>query len=169
VFELSPSGSGWIETTLHQFTGGADGGAPYGDLIFDAAGNLYGAATQGGVGLGTLYELTPGQGGWDFNVIYTFTGNQAAGPYSLTMDAASNLYGTSGSGGNNGGFGTVYKLTRSGGGWTYTSLHDFDFQGSDGGMPYGSVVLDASGNVYGTTARGPYPYPDDGGIFEITP
>jgi len=63
----------------------------------------------------------------------------------------------------------VYKLTPSGGGWSYTSLHDFDLQGSDGGEPYGSVALDASGNVYGAAATGPYPFPDDGVVFEITP
>ncbi len=169
VYELSPSGSGWIETTLHQFTGAADGGAPYGGLMFDSASNLYGAAAYGGAGLGTVYELSPGQGGWNFNVIYTFTGFQASGPEStLTMDAAGNLYGTSASGGNNGGFGTVYKLTPSSGGWSYSSLHDFDL-GSDGGLLYGSVAPDANGNVFGVTSSGPYPFPDDGVLFEITP
>jgi len=100
-------------------------------------------------------------------VIYTFIGTQADGPEStLTMDAAGNLYGTSVSGGNQG-FGTVYKLAPSTGGWTYTSLHDFDLQGSDGGLLYGSVALDASGNVFGVTGGGPYPFPDDGVLFEI--
>jgi uncharacterized repeat protein (TIGR03803 family) len=168
VFELSPSGSGWVETTLHQFTGGADGGAPFGGLMFDHTGNLYGAASYGGAGLGTVYELTPNQGSWNFNVIYTFTGTQADGPESaLTMDAAGNLYGTSVAGGNNQGFGTVYKLTPSASGWSYTSLHDFDL-GSDGGLLYGSVALDANGNVFGVTGSGPYPFPDDGVLFEIT-
>ncbi len=170
IYELSPSGPGWVETTLHQFAGGADGGAPFGGLMFDRAGNVYGAASQGGAGLGTVYELTPNQGSWNFNVIYTFTGFQASGPESaLTMDAAGSLYGTSGSGGNNGGFGTVYKLTPSSGGWTYSSLHDFDLQGPDGGLLYGSVALDANGNIFGVTGSGPYPDPDDGVLFEITP
>jgi len=169
VFELSPSGSGWVETTLHQFTGAADGGAPYGGLMFDHAGNLYGTATEGGAGLGTVYELTSSQGGWNFGVIYTFTGTQASGPEAtLIMDAGGNLYGTSASGGNNQGFGTVYKLTSTAGGWTYSSLHDFDLQGSDGGLLYGSVALDAGGNVFGVTGAGPYPSPDDGVLFEIT-
>jgi hypothetical protein len=62
----------------------------------------------------------------------------------------------------------VYKLTPSSGGWTYTSLYDFDLLG-DGGELYGSVVLDASGNVFGVAAGGPYPYPNDGVAFEIMP
>jgi hypothetical protein len=52
------------------------------------------------------------------------------------------------------------------GGWTYTSLQDFDLLG-DGGKLYGSVVLDASGNVFGVTAGAPYP--NDGVAFEIMP
>ena len=115
IYKLSPSGSGWVETTLHEFTGETDGGSPYGGLTFDSAGSIYGAAAYGGVGLGTVYELTPNHGSWSFSVIYAFTGTQADGPESaLTMDAAGNLYGTSLGGGDNGGFGTVYKLTPSG-------------------------------------------------------
>jgi uncharacterized repeat protein (TIGR03803 family) len=169
IFQLTPSGSGWVETSLHEFSGGPDGGGP-GALIFDNAGNLDGPAASGGAGLGTVYQLTPAQGSWTFSVLYTFTGSHADGATAaLTLDAAGNLYGTSAGGGANGGFGTVFKLTLSNGKWTYSSLHDFDLTGSDGGLLYSSVVLDAGGNVYGTASSGPYPSPDAGVIFEITP
>jgi hypothetical protein len=169
VFELSPSGSGWVETILHEFSGGSDGGNPDYGLIFDSAGNLLGTATTGGAGLGTVFELTPGQQSWAFNPIYTFAGSQANGPSSkLTMNASGDLFGTS-TGGGVYGFGTAYKLTAGNGVWNYSSLHDFDLQGSDGGEPVGGVVFDANGNVYGTAATGPYPSPDDGVLFQITP
>lgn len=88
VFELTPSGSGWTESALHIFTDGADGGYPTG-LVFDRAGNLYGTASTGPYvqpgefGNGTIFELTPGQGGgWTFAVPYTFPdiGTEAASP-----------------------------------------------------------------------------------------
>lgn len=64
VFKLTPSSKSWIGTLLHRFTGGADGGVPYGTLIFDSAGNLYGTTLLGGsafgtAGYGVVFELTP--------------------------------------------------------------------------------------------------------------
>ncbi|MGC2109749.1 MAG: hypothetical protein WA655_09540 [Candidatus Korobacteraceae bacterium] len=64
--------------------------------------------------------------------------------------------------------GTVYKLTNANGTWTYSSLHDFNYSGGDGSTPYGSVVLDAAGNVHGTTDSGPEPV-GHGIAFEIAP
>ncbi len=170
VFELTPSGSGWTETVLHFFSGGADGSYSEGGLIFDNLGNLYGAAGGGGLGQGTVYELSPAQGGWNFAVLHSFSGEEADGPASkLTMDAAGSLYGSS-FGGGIFGAGTVYKLAPSSGGWVYSTLHSFGFDsGSDGFGLTGSVVLDAGGNVYGTASEGPYPSPDAGTVFEITP
>ncbi len=169
VFELTPSGSGWTETILHIFTGNSDGGYPFGGLIFDPSGNLYGAASYGPgeFGYGTLFELTPQQGGgWNFSVPYTFDG-QAEGPVDLTMDASGNLYGNAG--GGEGGSGVVYRLTNSGGGWTFTSLYSFGFNNSDGFFPAGKVVLDAQGNIYGVCSEGPYPSPDAGTVWKLTP
>jgi uncharacterized repeat protein (TIGR03803 family) len=79
------------------------------------------------------------------------------------MDSAGNLYGTAYSIGT---WGLVFKLTPSDGGWTYTVLHQFG--GGDGGnLPLGGVVLDANGNLYGTTSSGgAYGY---GTLWEITP
>lgn len=174
VFALTPSGSGWTETILHFFTGGTDGQYPGSGVILDSAGNLCGAAGSGGGGPlggnGTIYELTPTQGGgWNFTVQYTFNyyNAEASGPGPLTMDAAGNIYGSS-SGGGADGIGTVYKLTAANGGWTYTTLHSFT-NTDDGFFPEGKVMLDAQGNVYATASQGPYPQPDAGTVIEVTP
>jgi uncharacterized repeat protein (TIGR03803 family) len=152
VFELTYNAGAWTETVLHSFTLGNDGGAPYAGLISDQAGNLYGATNQGGAQEGgVVFELVPGNGGWTFNVLYNFT-TGACGPMaSLTMDASGNLYGATLCGGANHA-GSVFKLALANGVWTYTSLHDFNY--TDGDNPWGSVSLDSSGNLYGTTLYG---------------
>ena len=123
VIQMVNSPSGWTGTDLHVFSGGSDGNTLYGGLVFDHAGNLYGNSFLGGeYNGGTVFELSPSNGGWVFNVIYNFTGT---GPWaSLSVDAAGNLYGTT-TGSGAFGRGNVFKLTPSDGGWTYTSLHDF--------------------------------------------
>ena len=168
VFQLTPSGSGWTENILYSFQDSSDGGQPFGGVVLDNAGNLYAATSTGGSGNGgTVYELAHSGGGWTFGVLYSFTGlGDQPGPNgSLTMDAAGNLYGTTTKDGAQGA-GTVFKLTPSGGGWTETDLYDFP-GGSQGGVPYGSVLIDASGNLYGTASQGgTHGY---GVIWEITP
>jgi uncharacterized repeat protein (TIGR03803 family) len=129
-------------------------------LILDADGNLYGTTNYGGANKGgTVFELSPSGGGnWTFHLLYSLVYNgtldfQLYGPTgSLAMDAAGNLYGTTVMDGAFSG-GSVFKLTPSNGGWTYTSLHDFE-GGTGGGNPFGNVVLDAIGNVYGTAGVG---------------
>ena len=166
VFRLMPSGTGWIETTLYHFMGQPDAGVPDGDLIFDPAGNLYGTTVYGGINNdGAVFELSPQGSGWTESVIASLDGNDGSQPMAgLARDAAGNLYGTTCYGGTTG-RGTVFKLTPSGGSWTETTLHEFS--GQDGNCPMGNLLLDASGNMYGTTA--------DGGLyavgvaFEITP
>ncbi len=75
VFELTPSKSGWTEQIIHTFGNVTDGGTPYAGLSFDAQGNLFGATTQGpGSGGGTFFELTPSNGTWSFNTIYSLSG-----------------------------------------------------------------------------------------------
>ena len=169
VFQIVRNGSGWTENTLYDFTDGNDGSAPYGGVIQDAAGNLYGTTTTDGAnGGGTVFELSPSNGGWTFETIYSFSGaaGQQVGPYdNLVRDSAGNLYGTTYLDGRYG-WGNVFKLSPSGGGWTYTSLHDFT-GGSDGAAPRCRLVFDSNGNLYGTASSG-------GGIgygvvFEITP
>ena len=164
VFELTPSGSGWTKKILYSFTGGRDGTDPYAGLVFDQSGNLYGAtAFSGSGGGGTVFELTPSNGSWTFTLVYSLTGGQ--GPnYSLAIDGADNLYGTAPEGGASAG--VVFRLAPAGGGWTYTALHNFT-GGYDGGLPIGSPMLDADGNVYGTTYNDGAN--DDGTVWEITP
>ena len=132
VYELTPSDSGWTENTLYMFGINDPASAPYGGLIFDNAGNLYGATQHGGMYLaGWAYELTSSNGVWSANGLYTFPNysnqnEQCYGPLSsFMMDNAGNLYGTTcGDGAYN--FGSVFKLSPNGDGtWTYSSLHDF--------------------------------------------
>ena len=164
VYELSPSGSGWTETTLYSFTGGDDGVNPIGSVAIDAPGNLYGTASSGGSGgVGTAWELSPSNGGWAFTLLHSFSGRTYPGPSATpTLDAAGNIYGTSTYTGE--GFGEAFKLTSTGDGWTYTS---YDFDGSNAHAPSCSVALDANGNLYGTAPLGGTE--DWGVVWEITP
>jgi uncharacterized repeat protein (TIGR03803 family) len=164
VFRLTPEDSGWTESVLYGFQGESDGYWPLGGLIFDQAGNLYGTTTSGGLNTGgTVFELT--SLGIE-TVLSSFSGPILGGPYgNLAMDAAGNLYGIAYDDGayNNG---SVFKLTPSQNGWTFTDLYDFT-GGSDGSCPYGGVLIDDAGNLYGTTAAGgEYGY---GVVWEITP
>lgn len=171
VYELSPNGSGWTQKVLYTFQGGSDGAAPMGGLIFDSAGNLYGTTSRAGTGAGgTAFEPTPAGGGqWTFNILYGFNaptqGHDFPGSHaSLAMDTAGNLYGTTMYDGVDAN-GAVFKLTHSGGGWTYTSLHDFT-GGTDGALPRSTVVFDNQGNLYGTASAGGTV---EGVAWEITP
>ena len=172
VFQLTPSGSGWTENVLYSFRDGNDGGYPQAGLIFDTAGNLYGTTFMGGTGNGgTAFELTPSDNGWTYTLLYALPGLGQGGPLGpLVMDADGNLYGTSYADPDPvNGNGSVFKLTPSVGGWTYTSLHDFT-GGDDGAMPYGNVILDANGNLYGTASAGGAGDPVGFGVvWEITP
>jgi uncharacterized repeat protein (TIGR03803 family) len=157
AFELSPKpGGGWTETVLHDFGGGSnDGILPVGGLVMDRRGNLFGVTVQGGLqGDGTVFELSPdGSGDWTETVLYNFGTNSAFPSGGLTMDAAGNLYGTAEYGGSYG-WGTVFELSPSlGGNWSETTLHSFG-SGNDGTGPLGSLIMDAAGNLYGTTYAG---------------
>jgi uncharacterized repeat protein (TIGR03803 family) len=154
AYELSPSGSGWTERTLYSLdlTGNTLGG-----VTMDEHGNLYGT-TGGPDGPGGAWELTPSDGTWTFNLLQAFSGSE--GPWDTpTLDAEGNVYGSSSFTGRSG-QGEVFKLAPSNGGWIYTS---FGFDGSDGAGPTGSVILDADGNIYGTTTVG------YGEVWEVTP
>jgi uncharacterized repeat protein (TIGR03803 family) len=160
VFKLTPGSSGWSENVIHTFGGGGDGKYPYGDLIFDTSGNLYGTAYQGGGhGYGMVFELRPNsKGRWPEKVLHSFANTPAGNPVAgLVMDSAHNLYGTTILGETesscNGGCGTLFKLSSSAGAWSYKVIHRFG-QGTDGYHPSGDLILDASGNIYGTTQAG---------------
>jgi len=162
VFELTPNQDGsWTENVLYSFMDGSDGADPVCNLIFDAAGNIYGTTQSGGDapfpdGDGVVFKLTPSDnGGWTETVIRSFEGRtDASHPASgLVFDPAGNLYGTTVLGGTQG-YGTVFELTpNQDGSWTEAVLHSFK-GGNDGSGPLGSLVIDGSGNLYGTTASG---------------
>ena len=143
---------------IYSFAGDEDGEYLDTDVEIDLAGNLYGTSVLGGdFGGGTVWQLSPGAGGWVHTVLYSFTGGADGGePYKgVTLDSAGNLYGTAvtgGSGSCEGGCGVVYKLTKSGGTWTQTVVHAFT--GADGSGPGSRVTLDGRGNVYGMAPTG---------------
>ena len=172
VFQLTfIPGVGWTEPLppLYSFQNGSDGSLPVAGLIFDSTRtNLYGATSDGGMGGGgTVFELSPSGDTWTFKLLYSFSGppGQQCGPRAtLTMDTAGNLYGTTYCDGAT--FGSVFKLTNTGNGWTYTSLHDFT-GGNDGANPISNVTIDTNGNLYGTASKGGSL--SDGVVWQITP
>lgn len=171
VFELTPAASGpWTETVLHKFAGGTDGAAPFSGVIFDAAGNLYGTTTAGGIyGAGTVYKMSPSGGGsWSETVIYNFSGRPNGGaPYAAPVfDGAGNLYGTTYEGGT-AGYGTVYELSpQADGAWSESVLHSFH-GASDGSDLFESLILDGKGNLYGAAETGGSA--NCGVAFKLTP
>lgn len=153
VFELTNSGGVWTQTVIHAFTG-RDGSGPGSPVAVDGHGNVYGTTPTGGAfGMGVVYRLSPnGTGGWNFHVIHTFTGGADGGGGSagrLLIGSTGILYGTCTVGGVNG-FGTVYEMAVIQGKWQFRTLYAFKDQ-PDGALPYGGVVLDKAGNLYGTT------------------
>jgi uncharacterized repeat protein (TIGR03803 family) len=185
IFKLTPAKNGkWNETVLYSFAGGTDGADPSGNLVFDAAGNLYGTTTQGGNGCtynecGTVFMLAPGaRDTWTEKVLHVFTGYPDDGQVpaaGLIIDGAGNLYGTTEEGGSYG-WGIVFELSpQVRGGWAETILHGFT-HGADGAYPVASLIFDSAGNLYGTTEYGGDPTcdlnsndPSCGTVFELTP
>ena len=166
VFELSPSQGGWSLTHLHDFHG-SDGAATTGNtenqvggLILDSLGNLYGATVAGGTsknctgGCGVVFELSNNSGKWTETVLRSLSGSDGANPIApLLMDANGDLYGTASNGGARG-FGSVFKTSRASGAWQTQVLHSFTGVHLDGEFPDSALVLDPSGNIYGTTEAG---------------
>lgn len=164
VFRLAPDGS---ETVLHVFTGQPDGAFPMAGLVADANGNLYGTTASGGASnKGTVFEIAAD--GTE-SVLLSFGGKRGVSPETrLIIDGDDNLYGTTAFGGDKNcperiepsGCGVVFKVAPDG---TETVLHAFTGVG-DGNEPLGALVMDASGDLYGTTQFGGL---GDGNIFEI--
>lgn len=159
IFKMTRSESGWTKTILHAFDQNTEGGYPS-PLLRDSSGNLFGVTSQNGPNnFGVIWELSPSNGSWVFNVLYSFTQQSVAlqGPFAPIMDAGGALYGVNNTGGVNncgGNFlepcGDIYKLTPSQGSWTYTDVHDFDL-GDGGCLPVGPLALDDAGHFYGVT------------------
>jgi uncharacterized repeat protein (TIGR03803 family) len=195
AYELVPptsGGTGWSLVTLHAFAGGADGANPVSGLTFDTRGNLYGTTfTDGvsGISGGTVFQMTPGSDGYTETVLHTFTG-QTSGkspdgslPYgNLVLDARGDVFGTTLAGGagaiipgESSNAGSVFEVTPPPAGqttWHETLIHSFngdtgDPSTADGESPYGGLLVDAQGNLYGTTAQGGLS--DFGTVFELSP
>ena len=156
VYEITPSGSGWVETVLYAPQEGSDGAQPVDGVVFDASGNLYGEFQSGGpFNWGLIYQLSPSESGWTEHPLFDFTGGNNGGVPEAGMifdPSSGNLYGTTNFGGS-GGCGTVFQLTPVGGGWLLNTI--YGFTGSPGGCnPEAKLVRDAAGNLYGTTTYG---------------
>ena len=169
VFELTPMAFGeWDFKTIYTFQGQPDGSFPYGALLFDPSGNIYGTTYYGGAnGIGAVYKLSPQPvGEWTEDLIYSFQqGPDGNSPISnLVFDKAGNLYGTTSEGGL--GSGTIFKLSPVGGNWTETVVHAFEGP-PDGGFAYNGMVVDVFGNFYGATVHGGEN--NDGSVYKFTP
>ena len=173
------SAAQWNEKVIYSFQGEPnDGFWPAGGVVFDKAGNLYGATTGGGPAnclpiaseCGMVFELSPpAKKGdlWTETILYQFKGkgsNDGSVPSGgVILDGAGNLYGVTAYGGTgdcnigvSAGCGTVYELSppaKKGDPWTETILHSFT-SGKDGYFPWGTLTFDAKGNLYGATQFG---------------
>lgn len=155
------------ETTLHSFNCDTEGCGPFGALVLDATGNLYG--TTGGTVFKLARPATPGRL-WTLSVLHWFTLKEGEGLFAgVVFDTMGDLYGTAVDGGTHD-VGTVFELSPGSDGWTETTLYNFCSEGggycTDGEHPFAGVVVDRQGNVYGLTRdAGPY----NGGVaFELT-
>lgn len=179
VFRLQPPPAvcrsvscSWVKTTLYQFTSGQDGRYPSVPTV-DAAGNVYGTTNEAGEnGSGTVWEVSPSHGGWTFNLLYALGINGGNPLNGVALDAAGNIWGSGDGGVPNCGppysefdCGLIWKLTRSGSGWTFTPV--FNLTHDTGGGPLGTFSFDQAGYMYGTLAdSGPN---GNGGVFQFNP
>ena len=164
VYQLTPQSNGtWSEKIIYAPTGVDGLNGPFGGLVLDTAGNLYSAFTFG------IFELMPEKNGnWTEKTLYRFVGSpDGAYPEGVISDKVGNPYGTTNSGGVH--RGTVFELSPgSNGSWSERVLHRFQPDGIDGIFPqFGTVAVDSSGNVYGTTPQGGGS--SQGVVFEVTP
>ncbi len=184
VYKLSRRGTSWQVTSLYGFTDRGSGGySPIGRVVFGPNGSLYGTTSAGGlgcggVGCGVVFRLNPPPTAcpttscpWIEHVLHRFADNGQDGnyPYSeVVFDRNGNLYGTTTEGGTNGlgpnGLGTVYEITPSG---LESVIYSFTGE-DDGTSPEAPDILDAAGNLYGTTFIGAN---GDGGgsAYELSP
>ncbi len=142
-------------TTLASF-GFPDGLDPNGGLVMDSSGNLYGTTTYGGAtgrdGDGTVFEVAHGSGA--ITTLALFNGTNGANPFDgLIMDSSGNLYGTTSAGAGSSSYGTVFELAKGSG--TITTLASFN--GNNGSQSHAALIMDSSGNLYGTTNGGAPP------------
>jgi len=156
VFEMVPGAGGtWMFRSLYQFKGTPDAVSPYGGLIADSRGNLYGTTYYGGThGAGAIFWLRSLPAGrWQENVLYDFSGGMdGSNPTStLKIDPVGGLIGTTTMGGGSCDCGTVFNFRLST--LQETVIHRFGASG-DGQYPYYGAIIDDEGRTYTTTATG---------------
>jgi uncharacterized repeat protein (TIGR03803 family) len=170
VFELSPNGSGGWNGAVICFLAGhlrISYGGSYGPLVLDQAGNVYGTSYGQGKSEGTVYELSPAENGsWTQTVLHSFAASKdGVNPYGgITFDWAGNIYGTT-DGGGEFGDGTVFELTAPVGTGSYKEKVLWSFNGTDGSVPSGNLILDSAGRLYGTAYKGGTS--GEGVVFEV--
>jgi uncharacterized repeat protein (TIGR03803 family) len=156
---------------LYAFKGTPDAGSPYGGLIFDPSGNLYGTTYYAGAyDGGAVYQLAPQPAGpWKERVLHSFAGGvDGSGPLgNLIFDASGNIYGTTSEGGAGCSCGTIFKLTPAGGGWVESVAYRFTGFPTDGGFAYNGMTGDGAGHFYGATVHGGTD--DEGAIYQFSP
>ncbi|MFZ0705366.1 MAG: choice-of-anchor tandem repeat GloVer-containing protein [Candidatus Korobacteraceae bacterium] len=162
VYQMTKSGDQWTETPIYSFKGDSnpeelDGSQPYGGVIVDDNGNLFGTTVGGGLyGGGTIFELTyVDDVGWTETILHSFQdlSDGRAPVAALFRDSMGNLYGTATDGGAGGG-GTLFELSPIGNGWTFTVLYSFAGQPGMYCGPYATLTVDNSGSFYDTTYCG---------------
>ncbi len=152
VYRMTKSANNWTEAPVYNFSA-ADGASPWGGVVVDSNGNLFGTTSTGGLyGWGTVFELTYMSGKWveTFHHDLQSASDGATPKTGLTIDSSGNLYGATTTGGSGGG-GTVFELTRSGNTWVFNVLYSFS---SSYTGPEAVLTLDAGDNLYGTTPYG---------------
>ncbi len=184
MYELTSGNGQWSESILYSFLGGNDGYNPvYSGVVFDGQGDLFGTTASGGSsgchhsGCGTVFELTPSQGGgWTEKILHTFNGHDGSGSESrVVFDSLGNLYGTTEEGGTvacdtgSAGCGTVFRLSpKESGSWSLLVLHQFGGgSAGDGANPVGSLTFHQRGRLYGTTSEGGTNGSGFGSVFQL--
>jgi uncharacterized repeat protein (TIGR03803 family) len=169
VFEIVKTASGYASTptTLVSFSG-ADGDIPCGSLIADANGDLFGTTYAGGAdNAGEVFEIAKTATGYSSTptVLASFNGADGASPFgSLIMDANGDLFGTTSYAGAYG-WGTVFEIANTASGYASAPTTLVNFNGADGSSPFGNLVADADGDLFGTTSEGGAS--NGGTVFEI--
>jgi uncharacterized repeat protein (TIGR03803 family) len=172
VFQLSPDANGvWNESILHAFAAGSDGAYPWGGLLLDNSGNIYGTIHGYlSYAISGIFELSLGSSGWTNTVLY----NVYSGP-GLVFDKTGNLYGSMG--GGSASLGALGELSPGSGGWIYSELYSFcpQYGCPDGWSEPAPPIFDRQGNLWGVATYGGISVPpcaNNGGcgvVFEMTP
>lgn len=194
IFKLSRTGNGtWTESVPYAFTGGDDGYNPLGAVVFDNAGNLYGATSAFRFEGGSVFKLTPASGGWTETTLASFQSETYGyGASGVTLDGAGNVYGitANGSGPQDGsvfvpgsfqragqapppipfGPGTIFKISpTSDGEWELRYLYSFPANGATGSVPTGALLRGKGGAFYGATLGGGSGSESAGTVFKFVP